>query len=151
MAGSGCAAPAHCGASGTRLPYAPPSSAEIVEDLLQLLVGRRKQGGQLASKQRFLAAPWVGVLESGAWLRHAAHANRCARTLAAGLTSMDGVDLAFPVQANAVFLRCTDSLRSRIEQAGWLLLEDIQPGTLRALCSWSTTDEELQQILDDLR
>ena len=29
---------------------------------------RCKQAGQLASKMRFLAAPWVGMLESGAWL-----------------------------------------------------------------------------------
>ena len=36
---------------------------------------RCKQAGQLASKMRFLAAPWVGMLESGAWLRNAAHAN----------------------------------------------------------------------------
>ena len=40
---------------------------------------RCKQAGQLASKMRFLAAPWVGMLESGAWLRNAAHGNACAR------------------------------------------------------------------------
>jgi hypothetical protein len=44
---------------------------------------KRMQGGQLASKMRFLAAPWVGVLEDGAWLRHAAHANAMAARLAA--------------------------------------------------------------------
>src|SRR5690606_38404392 len=43
---------------------------------------RCKQAGQLASKMRFLSAPWVGLLETGAWLRYAAHANRCARLLA---------------------------------------------------------------------
>src|SRR5262249_10092685 len=32
---------------------------------------RCKQGGQLASKMRFLSAPWVGLLQDGAWLRHA--------------------------------------------------------------------------------
>ena len=36
---------------------------------------RCKQGGQLASKMRFLSAPWVGMLQDGAWLRHARHAN----------------------------------------------------------------------------
>ncbi len=44
---------------------------------------RCKQAGQLASKMRFLSAPWVGMLESGAWLRNAEHANRCARQFAA--------------------------------------------------------------------
>ena len=43
---------------------------------------RCKQAGQLASKMRFLAAPWVGMLEGGAWLKNAAHANACARRLA---------------------------------------------------------------------
>src|SRR5437879_10204382 len=36
---------------------------------------RCKQGGQLASKMRFLSAPWVGMSQDGAWLRHAAHGN----------------------------------------------------------------------------
>jgi threonine aldolase len=43
---------------------------------------RCKQAGQLASKMRFLAAPWAGMLESGAWLKHAEHANACARYMA---------------------------------------------------------------------
>src|SRR3546814_10936496 len=34
---------------------------------------RCKQAGQLASKMRFLAAPWTGLFESGAWLRNAEH------------------------------------------------------------------------------
>ena len=46
---------------------------------------RCKQAGQLASKMRFLAAPWVGMLDSGAWLRNAEHANAGARYLAVNL------------------------------------------------------------------
>ena len=42
---------------------------------------RCKQAGQLASKMRFLAAQWLGVLRDGAWLRYAAHANQCAALL----------------------------------------------------------------------
>ena len=42
---------------------------------------RCKQAGQLASKMRFLSAPWVGMLETGAWLRNAEHGNACARRL----------------------------------------------------------------------
>ena len=46
---------------------------------------RCKQGGQLASKMRFLSAPWVGMLQDGAWLRHAGHANAMAKRLEAGI------------------------------------------------------------------
>jgi threonine aldolase len=57
---------------------------------------RCKQAGQLASKMRFLSAPWLGILENGAWLRHAAHANAMARRLAAGLAEVDRMAGAFP-------------------------------------------------------
>ena len=50
---------------------------------------RCKQAGQLASKMRFLSAPWVGVLEEGAWLRHARHANACAQRLAAAVADVE--------------------------------------------------------------
>src|SRR5437588_6174554 len=42
---------------------------------------RCKQGGQLASKMRFLSAPWLGMLKDGAWLKHAGHANAMAHLL----------------------------------------------------------------------
>ena len=35
----------------------------------------RRDAGQLASKMRFLSAPWVGLLENDAWLKHSRHAN----------------------------------------------------------------------------
>ena len=34
---------------------------------------RCKQAGQLASKMRFLSAPWLGILQDDAWLRHHVH------------------------------------------------------------------------------
>ena len=64
---------------------------------------RCKQAGQLASKMRFLSAPWLGILEEDSWLRHARHANAMAQRLAAGLTQVAGAKLLFPVEANGVF------------------------------------------------
>jgi threonine aldolase len=78
---------------------------------------RRKQGGQLASKSRLLAAPWVAMLESGAWLRHAAHANACARRLGAELATIDGVTVNFPVDANAIFLDLPRGMQVRSSRA----------------------------------
>jgi L-threonine aldolase (EC 4.1.2.5) len=51
---------------------------------------RCKQAGQLASKMRFLSAPWVGLLEDGAWLRHGKHANQCAQLLASLVSDLPG-------------------------------------------------------------
>ncbi len=68
-----------------------PAGEAIVffdRELAEEFARRRKQAGQLASKMRFLAAPWLGVLEDGAWLRHAAHANAMAQRLARALASI---------------------------------------------------------------
>ena len=52
---------------------------------------RRKQAGQLASKMRFLSAPWVGLLGDGGWLRNAQHSNAMAALLARKLRDALGV------------------------------------------------------------
>src|SRR5262249_1129814 len=54
---------------------------------------RCKQAGQLASKMRFLAAPWVGMLESGAWLKNAEHSNKCARYFSERVRSVPNVKI----------------------------------------------------------
>src|SRR5215472_11903158 len=54
---------------------------------------RCKQGGQLASKMRFLSAPWVGMLQDGAWLRHAKHANAMARRLETALCKISQIEI----------------------------------------------------------
>jgi threonine aldolase len=105
---------------------------------------RCKQAGQLASKMRFLAAPWVGLLRGGAWLRHAAHANAMAALLARALQGAPGLELLQPVQANAVFValppRAADALRAR----GWRFYDFIGTGGARFMCAWDTTPEDVQ-------
>ena len=64
---------------------------------------RSKQAGQTASKMRLLSCQWVGLLETGAWLAHAAHANSMAERLAAAFRATPGVRVLHPIQANAVF------------------------------------------------
>ena len=80
---------------------------------------RCKQAGQLASKMRFLAAPWVGMLQDGAWLRNAQHANAGAARLAAAVADLADFNLMFPVEANAVFLRASADRLEALRQRGW--------------------------------
>jgi threonine aldolase len=63
----------------------------------------RKQGMQLASKMRFVAAQFEALLADGLWLENAAHANAMARRLRDAVEGSPGLELAQPVQANAVF------------------------------------------------
>lgn len=112
---------------------------------------RRKQAGQLASKMRFLAAPWVGMLEDGAWLAHAAHANRQADRLSRALGAVDGVELLVPTQANAVFVRLSGPVRRALHETGWVFMAFIGDDGVRLMCSWDTTDEDVDDFVRDLK
>ncbi len=108
---------------------------------------RCKQAGQLASKMRYLTAPWLGLLKDDAWLRHARHANAMARRLGEGLGRL-GIELMYPIQSNAVFtlLPDADALRAR----GWAFYQFIGTGGARFVCSWATTPELVDALLSDL-
>jgi threonine aldolase len=111
---------------------------------------RCKQAGQLASKMRLLAAGWVGVLEDGAWLKHASHANRCAQLLAAGLEKATGLAPAHPVQANAVFFPLPDKITQGLRERGWVIYNFIGGNDIRFMCSWRTTQADIDALLADI-
>jgi threonine aldolase len=111
---------------------------------------RCKQAGQLASKMRFLAAPWVGLMESGAWLRNADHANACARYFAEQIATIPGVRIASPVQANAVFVRASEEVLDSVRRRGWKFYTFIG-GAARFMFSWDTKLERIDELCEDLR
>lgn len=111
---------------------------------------RCKQAGQLSSKMRFLSAPWVGMLESGAWLHNARHANECARRFAAQIRNIPGVDLAQPVQANAVFVSASETALDRLRARGWKFYTFIG-GAARFMFAWDTDPLRIDAFCRDLR
>jgi len=120
-------------------------------DLAKEFDYRCKQSGQLASKMRFLSAPWSGMLENDAMLRHAAHANACARRLGQELSELPGIEITSPTQANAVFVQMPPVLVQGLQEAGWYFYTFIGLGQARLMCSWSTTDADIDQFLGDVR
>jgi threonine aldolase len=110
---------------------------------------RCKQAGQLASKMRFLSAPWAGLLESGAWLRNAEHANRCAQYFANKLTKIKGVQLAGPVEANAAFLLTSNEVLDRVRARGWRFYTFIG-GAARIMFAWDTDLARIDAFCADL-
>jgi threonine aldolase len=112
---------------------------------------RRKQGGQLASKMRYLAAPWMGVLDDGAWLKHAAHANAMARKLATDIGSLPGTRLLAPVEANGVFIDLPESAIAAVRAKGWRFYNFVGATGVRFMCSWDTTPATVDAFVADLR
>jgi threonine aldolase len=112
---------------------------------------RAKQAGQLGSKMRFLAAPWLGLLTGDTWLRNAQHANRAARGLANRLRKEAGIESVFPVEANAVFVSMDERHVSGLHGRGWRFYKFVEPDVYRLMCSWATTERVVSDFIDDVR
>lgn len=112
---------------------------------------RAKQAGQLASKMRFIAAPWVGLLSDGVWLRNAQRSNAAAASLAKKLRDVGGFEPVFPREANAIFLRMPERLVAELHARGWHFYKFIEPDVYRLMCSWAVTEQELDAFVADVK
>lgn len=112
---------------------------------------RAKQAGQLASKMRFLAAPWAGLLNNDVWLENARRANERAKMLAEKLTAALGMKPAFPCEASAVFLRLPERLVTLLHGRGWHFYKFIEPDVYRLMCSWSVREKDIDDFIEDAK
>ncbi|MEO8114113.1 MAG: beta-eliminating lyase-related protein, partial [Phenylobacterium sp.] len=126
----------------------PPTEAVVIFDraLARRFDARLKQAGQLPSKGRFYAAPFIGMLEDGAFLRHAAHANAMATKLA----KLMPFPVLHPVEANGVFVEMDDAALARLHASGWFAYRFLD-GSVRFMCSWATTPHSVEAIGEALR
>ena len=111
---------------------------------------RVKQAGQLASKMRFISAPWLGLLEHDTWLANARHANAMALRLYRALDGVPGVQRLHEPQANAVFARLAPAVIARVQAQGWRFYQFIAGGGCRFMCSWDTTPESVDAFAADI-
>jgi threonine aldolase len=117
---------------------------------------RCKQGGQLASKMRFLSAPWVGVLHNNAWLKHARHANEMAKRLEARIRKLDPhqerIRIVHPVDSNAVFVKMPNGVVQHLYKRGWKFYTHVgTEGEARLMCAWDTMPQDVDEFAEDLR
>lgn len=131
----------------------PPVDAVVFFDpsLSETFAYRCKQAGQLVSKMRYMAAPWHRMLADEIMVRNAAHANAMAVQLAEGFLEIDGITIAHPVEANAVFAVLGEEIEQRLRDRGWIFYNFIAGGPCRFMCSWSTTPEMIEELLSDCR
>ena len=112
---------------------------------------RCKQAGQLYSKIRIMAAPWVGMLKDGAWLRHAAHANAMAELLETELAQLPEARILFPRQANSLFVELPPSVIEGLHKAGWRFYTFIGQGGCRFMCAWDIREEDVRALVADIK
>jgi threonine aldolase len=106
----------------------------------------RKQGMQLASKMRFIAAQFEALLTNDLWRRSAEHANRMAKVLEAEVRKIPRVKIAWPVEANGVFAQIPYTAIAKIKEKyffyPWIEDENI----VRWMCSFDTTEQDVRDF-----
>ncbi|MFD0366831.1 threonine aldolase family protein [Streptomyces sp. NPDC059071] len=111
----------------------------------------RKLSMQLASKMRFVSVQLEALLAKDLWLRNARHANAMARRLAEGVRGVDGVEILYPVQANAVFARLPHEVSRRLQERFRFYFWDEAAGDVRWMCSFDTTEDDVDAFLQALK
>ncbi|WP_069812178.1 threonine aldolase family protein [Streptomyces sp. TP-A0874] len=103
----------------------------------------RKLSMQLASKMRFVSVQFEALLAGDLWLRGASHANAMAARLAAGVRTVEGVRILYPVEANAVFAALPHDVSERLQKRYPFYFWDEPAGVVRWMCSFDTTEADV--------
>lgn len=116
---------------------------------------RRKRGGHLFSKHRFLSAQMQAYLTDDLWLRLAVHANDMGARLWQGIAALPHAALTHPAQANIVFANWEAGGHDRLQAAG-AIYYDLRPlpdgrETARMVTSWNTTGSHVDDFVAALR
>jgi len=112
---------------------------------------RRKQGMQLASKMRYIAAQFSAFLENKLWKENASHANRMARKLYASVKDIPGLEVTREVESNAVFARIPSHVIPALQDEFFFYVWDEELSEVRWMCSFDTTEADIESFASLLR
>jgi threonine aldolase len=115
---------------------------ELAEDFLFV----RKQGMQLASKMRYLSAQMEALLSHDLWRRNAEQANAMARLLEREIRKIEGVRIAYPVEANGVFAYVPRGAIQKIQERYFFYVWNEEESMARWMCSFDTTEEDVLEF-----
>ena len=111
----------------------------------------RKQGAQLPSKMRFIAAQFNALFTEDLWLQNASHSNRMARLLADELRQIPQIEITQPVESNAVFAVFPRERVAAIQERFFFYVWNEQTSEVRLMCSFDTTEEDVRDFVGVVR
>lgn len=111
----------------------------------------RKQYMQLSSKMRFSSAQFIALLTDDLWRRNASHANAMAQRLAAAVADVPGLRIERPVEANGVFATLPAHTIPILQEHTPFYVWDEAASEVRWLCSWDTTEQEIDDFASTVR
>lgn len=110
----------------------------------------RKQGTQLASKMRFIAVQFETLLTDELWRKNASRANLMARRLSDLISIIPFVTIAFPTEANGVFVRMPETAMKALQEHYFFYITHEHGPVARFMTSFDTTEEDVNQFAETL-
>ena len=107
----------------------------------------RKQGMQLYSKMRFIAAQFIAYLKDDLWLSLASHANYMAQKLEKGLSEIEQIKITQPVEANGIFAIIPKNIISNLQKDYFFYVWNENTSEVRWMCSWDTTEDDIKGFI----
>ena len=107
---------------------------------------RRKQGMQLASKSRYIAAQLDALLSNNLWRKNAENANRRAELLEKELRKIPQVKIVYKVEANGVFAQLPRAAITKLQQRYFFYVWNEERSLVRWMCSFDTTERDVKQF-----
>jgi len=112
-------------------------------ELNEYLKFYRKQSAQLYSKMRYHTAQFITYFENDLWLHNARHANAMARLLADKIKDLPDIHLTQKVESNAIFLTMPKDTIDKMRQSYFFYTWNEENNEIRLVCSWDTTEEDV--------
>ncbi len=110
----------------------------------------QKHAMQLASKMRFIAAQFIALLEDDLWLDNARKANAAAAALKQAVESLAYVEIAHPVEANALFVKLPPALIEPLQQETFFWPWDLSKGMVRWMCAFDSGVDDVERFVKTL-
>jgi len=110
----------------------------------------RKQGMQLASKMRFIAAQFITYLENDLWKKNAIHSNLMAQKLFEAIKKIPEVKVTQKVQSNGIFAIIPKEIIAALKEEFFFYEWNEEIGEVRWMTSFDTTEEDIDQFVAKL-
>jgi threonine aldolase len=118
-------------------------------ELAQTMRYRRRRGGHLYSKMRFLSVQLEALIKNDLWLRNARHANAMAQRVREGLARIPGVRFRSPTEINFVLVTLPQPVWDGLVAEGYSFSRRgaASEGIIRIACAFDTTEEDVDALV----
>ncbi|MDB9799856.1 low specificity L-threonine aldolase [Candidatus Pelagibacter sp.] len=111
-----------------------------------------KRAGHLLSKMSFVSAQLDAYITNEVWLRNAKHANAMGKKLSQGLDQHKNIELAYPTDANEIFVKIPKDIIDQLNSEGYIINDDEWDGkAVRLVTAWNTSLSDIETFLNFIK